>query len=204
LLTGGIARRRLPPGQHGIPTEQVERDQRERLVAGMAEACAESGYLATSVNDISKRAGVSTQTFYRLFSNKLDCMLVSHEELLRRLLAEIDLACAMSPGGDDQTLRTAIRSALIALAGDPAAARLLTIEIMTAGPEGVKSHYEACDRFATRLRALSAPNVSPSPVVSWALVATMGMRVARRVMDGESEDLGVLEDEFVVLMSRPV
>jgi len=29
--------RRLPPGPHGLPPELVERNQRERLIAAMAE-----------------------------------------------------------------------------------------------------------------------------------------------------------------------
>jgi hypothetical protein len=38
--------RRLPAGSHGIPREVVERNQRERLIAAMAEVCAERGYAA--------------------------------------------------------------------------------------------------------------------------------------------------------------
>ncbi len=39
--------RRLPPGPHGIPPELVERNQRERLIAAMAEVCGENGYGGT-------------------------------------------------------------------------------------------------------------------------------------------------------------
>jgi hypothetical protein len=40
--------RRLPPGPHGLPPELVERNQRERLIAAMAEVCAERGYAESS------------------------------------------------------------------------------------------------------------------------------------------------------------
>ena len=57
--------RRLPSGSHGIPAEVVARNQRERLVAAMAEVCAEVGYAEASVAGVAKRAGVSSVTFYK-------------------------------------------------------------------------------------------------------------------------------------------
>ena len=85
--------RRLPTGAHGIPADLVARNQRERLVAAVAEACAERGYAETSVADLAARAGVSTATFYKLFPGKRDCALDAHAELLERLLEEVDRAC---------------------------------------------------------------------------------------------------------------
>ena len=54
------ANRRLPPGSHGISADVVARNQRERLIAAIAEACAEGGYAETSMADVAKRAGVSS------------------------------------------------------------------------------------------------------------------------------------------------
>lgn len=192
--------RKLPPGQHGIPVEQVESSQRERLLAGMADACAERGYLATSVSEVSRRAGVSTQTFYKLFSNKLDCMLASYEERLGRLFEEMDVACGAGRDGE-ASLRPPIRIALTTLSADPVAARLLTVEIMAAGPEGARRHYRACECLATRLHDMRSPELPPGPIANWALVATMAMRIAKEVTNGEAERLGELEDEFVAVAS---
>ncbi len=54
--------RHLPPGSHGIPADLVARNQRERLIAAMAEECGERGFAETSVARIAKRAGVSSLT----------------------------------------------------------------------------------------------------------------------------------------------
>src|SRR5690242_12142294 len=86
--------RRLPSGPHGIPPELVERNQRERLIAAMAEVCGERGYGEASVAEVAKRAGVSTASFYRQFKDRRECLLASFEELFGRLLAEIERACA--------------------------------------------------------------------------------------------------------------
>jgi AcrR family transcriptional regulator len=193
--------RKLPPGRHRIPVEQVERSQHERLVASMAEASAEGGYLATSVSEVSARAGVSTQTFYKLFSNKLDCMLASYEEALARLFADMDVACGAGPTEGEGRLRPPIHTALTLLAADPTAARLLTVEIMAAGPEGARRHYRACECLATRLHDMRSPNLPPGPIANWALVATMAMRIAKEVTDGRAQALGQLEDEFVSVAS---
>jgi AcrR family transcriptional regulator len=182
-----------------VLTQRVEQSQRERLVAGVAEACAEKGYGHTSVNDIARRAGVSTQTFCELFADKLDCMLVSYEALLRRLFEEMAAACDECDEG--KSLRAPIHTALAVLAADPVAARMLTVEIMAAGPEGARRHYEACECLASRLHEMRCPTLPPGPIANWALIATMAMRVAEEVNDGRTESLEALEDEFVEVAS---
>jgi len=54
---------KLPRGRHGLPREFVERNQRERLIAALAEALYERGYDKTTVSAIGKRASVSKSDF---------------------------------------------------------------------------------------------------------------------------------------------
>jgi AcrR family transcriptional regulator len=214
------ARRRLPSGSHGIPAEVVARNQRERLVAAIAEACAERGYAETSVTEVAKRAGVSTVTFYRLFADKRDCMLAAHRALLGRLLDEVDRACA--EGNREEAAaaaerdreakpRAAIRTALSLLAADAPSARLLSVEVLAVGPEGMRRHDAAVEAFLSRLRRArepeqglpaslgSAPSAVPS--ADWALVAGIFALIGRRVMAGEADRLPELEDELVATLS---
>jgi AcrR family transcriptional regulator len=187
--------RRLPPGPHGIPPELVARNQRERLIAAMAEACAEGGYAATTVAELARRAGVSTASFYRQFEGRQECMLASFEELSGRLLEEVERAC----DGDQEPAekaRMAIRTAATLLAGDRPTARLLMIEIVAAGPEGVRLQHGAIERLAERLRAArgmdgSSPAAFPSR--EWATVAAMVAVVAKRVVEGEGPSPADLE-----------
>jgi AcrR family transcriptional regulator len=191
----------------------VARNQRERLVAAMAEVCAERGYADASVADVVKRAGVSSVTFYRLFADKRDCMLAAHRQLLGRLLEEVDRACEAESGREGE-MRAGIRTALSLLAADPPTARLLSVEILALGPEGAKRHDTAVEAFATRLRAGrvslarydgdAEPQAEPSgdrsrPHADWALVAGMLALVGKRVMAGEPDRLPELEDELVAM-----
>jgi len=189
--------RRLPPGSHGIPAEVVERNQRERLIAAIAEACADRGYAGASVTDLVKRAGVSSVTFYKLFADKRDCMLAAHRELLERLLAEVDRACAAEEGHEAK-VRAAVATALALFAADPPAARLLTVEALAHGREGVALHEGAIEAFASRLRAGRDPRRQRLPNADWALIASIDMLIAKRVMAGEA--LGELEDELVAMV----
>lgn len=180
--------RRLPAGPHGIPPDLVTRNQRERLVAAAAEACADKGYAETSVADLAQRAGVSTATFYKLFAGKRECVLEAHRELLGRLLEEVDRVCAEAEG--EAKLRIGVRTVLALLATDPPTARLLTLEVLALGPAGSERNDEAIEAFAERTGA------------AWPVLAGASMLIGCRVMAGEAAALPELEGELVALLSR--
>ena len=75
------ALQRLPPGRHSVPAEEVARQQRLRLMAGMLDAVGEQGYVATSVADVLSRAGVSRRTFYEHFADKEACFLQAFDHV---------------------------------------------------------------------------------------------------------------------------
>ncbi len=187
--------RRLPPGPHGLPPELVERNQRERLIAAMAEECAAGGYAATSVTGIVRRAGVSTASFYRQFKDRHDCMLVSFEELFGRLLEAIERACAAERDVAERA-PLGIRTAAALLAADLPTARLLTLEILAVGEQGARLQHAAIDRLAAALQEVrEAGNDSPPPfpTAEWVAVAAMVSLAARRAAEGESPDAEELE-----------
>src|SRR5882757_2126348 len=76
---------RLPHGRHGLPREFVVHNQRERLIAGLAEAVVEHGYAATTITHITKAAAVSRRTFYEHFESKEDCFLAAYDVVLEQL-----------------------------------------------------------------------------------------------------------------------
>jgi AcrR family transcriptional regulator len=196
---GSDAIPRLPAGPHGIPPELVARNQRERLISAMAEACADKGYAEIAVADVVRRAGVSTATFYKRFDGKRDCMLAAHEELSGRLLEEVDRACATASDWEPG-VRAAIGTVLELFAADAATARLLTVEILALGTEGAARHAATIETFASRLRAGRDPRRDPeSPHSDWATVAAIAALIGKVVMDGEGTSLLAFEDELAAL-----
>src|SRR5262245_31153745 len=88
LVTGEVVdlrKWRLPRGRHGLPRELVTRSQRERLLAAVVRATVDNGYEATTVGDILGEAGVGRESFYELFADKRECMLVAHTILIDHL-----------------------------------------------------------------------------------------------------------------------
>ena len=149
----------------------------------MAEVCAESGYVGSTVTEIAKRAGVSTASFYRQFKGRRECMLASFEELFGRMLEEIRRGC---DGGAEPATRWTASTAAAAslLAADPPTARLLSIEILAVGPDGVRLQHEAIERMAALLRG--PIDADPALDASWAVVAAAVALVGKRVAEGIS------------------
>jgi len=129
--------RRLPRGRNALPLEEVARLQSERLCKAMAEVMSEKGYVATSVEDVLKRAGVSRLSFYRLYDSKLDCFLAA----LKRssgLLTEEVLAGIEALGTDGGPLERYERALAIYfewLEKEWASTHICLIEAFAAGPE---------------------------------------------------------------------
>jgi AcrR family transcriptional regulator len=184
--------RRLPSGPHGIPPELIERNQRERLIAAMAEVCGERGYAETSVAEVSKRAGVSTASFYRQFKDRKECLLVSFEELFGRLLEELERACAAETRPAEKA-KAGIATGAALLAADRPTARLLTVEIGAAGPDGVRALHGAIERLAVLLRERDEARAG-SPNATWARVAAMVSLAGLRVAEGRSPTAAELEE----------
>jgi AcrR family transcriptional regulator len=156
----------------------VARNQRERLVAAMAEECAERSYAEVSVAGVAKRAGVSSASFYTQFADRRDCLLAAHAELLERLLEAVDGARGGTPE------RATLRATLELLGGDAPSARLLTVEILALGPEGSRRHDAMVEAFAERLGA------------DWVAAAGLLALVGKLAVAGEAERLPRLEDDL--------
>jgi len=199
--------RRLPRGSHGIPADVVARNQRERLVAAMAEVCAERSFAEASVAAVAKQAGVSSLTFYEQFADKRDCLLSAHRQLLGRLLEELDRA---REAEDDPAAKVeaTVRTALALFAADPPSARLLTVEILAAGPEGAKRHGALVEALGERLRggpasAADSPPARASFAVDWTRAAGILALIGDRVMAGDAARLPELGDELLALVTSP-
>jgi AcrR family transcriptional regulator len=77
----------LPPGRPSIPSAEVARNQRERLLYATAEVAARKGYKATTIADITKTASVDRRVFYANFQDKRQAFLAVHEFGFQQLMA---------------------------------------------------------------------------------------------------------------------
>src|SRR6476469_7852282 len=93
--------RMLRPGR-GMPREEADRNQRERLFAPNVAIVAEKGYEATTVADLVQLSGVSRSAFYRHFEDKQECFLTAAEALIEPTV-EIMVNAEQAESGQERT-----------------------------------------------------------------------------------------------------
>jgi AcrR family transcriptional regulator len=81
------APKRLPRGRLGLSDEEVAANHRERILFAAAELAETQGFGATTIADITRRAGVDGRGFYALFLDKQDAFMTLHEIGLQQVLS---------------------------------------------------------------------------------------------------------------------
>jgi AcrR family transcriptional regulator len=95
----------------GRPQVRPDGETRRLIYEAARQQFAGSGYTATSMGEVARRAGVSTKTLYRLVPNKASLFEGMVSDRLDRLIYEVNLHAA-----DHTDLEQALRTALMACA----------------------------------------------------------------------------------------
>jgi AcrR family transcriptional regulator len=106
--------------------------QRERLIDAMIQTCADVGYQAASIAEVSARAGVSSATFYEQFGGKEECFLAAYRTAAERMFGRVSLVLAQGARRDHG--RRVLMELTEALCRDPTGGRVVLIEALAAGP----------------------------------------------------------------------
>jgi AcrR family transcriptional regulator len=130
---------RLPRGRHGLPRAFIVENQRERILAGVAEAIAEKGFRAVSVEDVVRRSGVSRRTFYSLFTDKEEAFFASFDAVNAHVQASMAKAFLSADEWPEQ-VRRGLGALLEFVGREPAFAKMGFVEMAAAGPEGQRRH----------------------------------------------------------------
>jgi AcrR family transcriptional regulator/DNA-binding MarR family transcriptional regulator len=113
---------------------QVSEVQRSRMLSSVVAVVAEHGYGEMSVTRVTSRAGVSRRTFYELFENREGCFLAAFDDAISEMQAVATAAYA-----GEREWRGSVRAALGALLNlldqRPAAASLVIVQALGAGPK---------------------------------------------------------------------
>jgi AcrR family transcriptional regulator len=188
---------RLPRGRHGLPRELVARSQRERLLAAVVRVTAAKGYDSTSVADILEEAGVGRESFYELFQDKRDCMLAARALLVENLVETILVPYGSSASWPER-VRDTLGAGLEWFASDPAAARVVMIEVAAVGPAS-RELFQADFRLFTRLVDEGLEEGAPAPPLPQASSLAVGTALARvyeEVVRGRAAELPSLLPEL--------
>jgi len=198
---------RLPPGRHGLPREFVAHNQRERLIAGLAEAIAENGYAGTTIAHITRHAAVSRRTFYEHFSSKDECFVAAYDTVMAEMRERVGKAFAEE---DDwpHAVKAGIAAMLGFLVAEPSLARLCMVEALVAGPVVVERYDSAIQSFVPYFRTGRegrSPDVLArlSATTEEALVGGMMSLISRRIIAGRTAELESLLPDLVEFTLTP-
>jgi AcrR family transcriptional regulator len=198
---------RLPPGRHGLPREFVAHNQRERLIAGLAEAIAENGYAGTTIAHITRHAAVSRRTFYEHFSSKDECFVAAYDTVMEELRGRVGQAFEEEADWP-HAVKAGIGAMLGFLAAEPNLARLCMVEALVAGPVVVERYDSAIQSFVPYFqtgREGRSPEVLSrlSPTTEEALVGGMMSLISRRIIAGKTTELESLLPDLVEFTLTP-
>lgn len=202
--------RRLRPGP-GMPREEVECNQRERLYGATVALMSEKGYQATTLSELCSLSGVSSRSFYDLFASK-------HELFLEMLKAVIELAIgyavsnqdlsAGAGGGGAKEWEAAARRGFDAfiemVVAQPATARVMLIEAYAAGPEAMAPIEAAMEGFEWLTRQTAEGSAERAGMPAEMITAHIGASrelASARLREGRERELPALLDEMWDLIS---
>jgi AcrR family transcriptional regulator len=177
----------------------VAQNQRERILAAVADVTSAASYAEMSVEDIIVTAGVSRRTFYEHFKNKDDAFLAAYDEAAGRILTAVRAAYE-SRQGFAERIQAGIEAFLALLAADPAFARMCIVEVMAAGPEAVKRRNAAMSAFAAMIEENARQRLAeppPSPLTAETVVGGIYDVVFTRIQRGEVRLLPELAPDLV-------
>ena len=181
----------LPSGNRGIAPERVAQHQRMRLMGAMLHACAQHGYAAVTIPELSRLASVSLRDFYEHFPSKEACFLATHDEAVQQGTARVS-AAFRAQGDWRKGLVAAFDEYFAVVCDEPAAAELVIIEALTAGPQA-RDHRRAAMRGFERMLRQSfdqaRPHAEVDDVTIGAIVAGTRRVVYRHLREGRADEL---------------
>jgi len=189
----------LPPGRHGLARSFVARNQRERILAAVAQVASTRGYGGMSVQDIVREAGVSRRTFYEQFKNKDHAFLAAYDEASGRLLAAVRAAFEGEKTMEGRA-SAGFSAFLQLLAASPAFAKMCIVEVLAAGPDAIARRARTMEEFTGYFESSAGELLggdAPSPLIAETIVGGVYETVYRRIARGETADLPRLLPDLV-------
>ncbi|MCW2994286.1 MAG: TetR/AcrR family transcriptional regulator [Conexibacter sp.] len=196
----------LPAGRHGLSRQFVVSNQRERILAAVADVCSAAGYVAMSVEDIVVTSGVSRRTFYDNFRGKEDVYLAAYDEVTQQLLTQV-YAAYEGADGLVAKVRDSLSAFLNFVADEPAFADMCIVEVMAAGSTAIERRNRTMAAFAEMIGQAAAAELPktklPPALTAETLVGGIYEVVYSRVLQGRGEELPALLPDLLFSVLLP-
>jgi AcrR family transcriptional regulator len=179
----GLKRRlgKLKPGP-GASAAKVAAHQVDRIHDAMLELVAERGYGAVTVRNLAARAGVSTRSFYQHYSDKEECFLAVYDAAVRRILSGL-AAGNRETATEKQRLESAMSTLIREWDRDPAATRLMLVDVYEAGPAAI-AHAQRTNRsIEAKIAAAGLSSLIARGILAGAMTTAQRKLLTERLFD---------------------
>jgi AcrR family transcriptional regulator len=147
---GSRAERRI----RGRTLAERREERREAMLAAGLDLFGTKGYAATTVEEVCRRAYVSSRNFYEEFDNRLDLLVAVGERIVAGAFASWTAIGAAGPPGDARgMLRSRVSALVHTLVDDPRVARVAFIETVGIDPAHEALRREMLGVFPAWLQA---------------------------------------------------
>ncbi|HSS33408.1 MAG TPA: TetR/AcrR family transcriptional regulator [Solirubrobacterales bacterium] len=177
--------------------------KRRRITDALAAQCVSEGYRATTIDKLSRRAGVSRSTVYEHFENRDHIFLTLVDGAVAELLERTESACEEARAVTEDPLQAGLHAVLDWVAERPAHAWVLMVEAFGATPESMRRYLAAIAEF-TALFSAVAPSEIPRPkAIEESLVGGVASLLSGLIRAGEAERAPELLPEVSIFLRGP-
>jgi AcrR family transcriptional regulator len=170
----------MPPSHvRSLPASTSSRDAITQALLRAAVTClGTQGSSGSSVRDLLRESGISSQTFYTRFSSKADCFATLGRILAEQAGAQLAMLVGDAPEPGER-LRRAVAGIPRVAAAHPVPARVLLLESFVVGGEALAIRFAAIDAAAECIGG-------DAEVVRAVLGATLRIALERTLPDAPS------------------
>ena len=177
--------------------------RRRAITEAMAEICAERGYRAASIAEVTARAATSRGMVYSLYRNREDIFLDLLDRTAAELLSLVEGACASTEGGFRVRIEAALGATLGLAAEKPAIFYTFLVAAPHATPTSLLRHQDAISDLAALLRTAVPNRGALSAQLEEITIGGLTAVLARRAREGRIEEAPALLADFVGLATAP-
>ena len=195
----------FPRGRLRLGEDEIAENQRQRIMFAAAQLAQDKGYNATTMNDVTKQAGVDGRAFYAMFADKQDAFMAVHElgvQAVMEVTAEAFFSGATWPERNWEAGRAFTQF----LEMNPLVANVGFIEAYAVGPGAVQRVEDSHMAFAMLLQDgyhHVRREARPSRVILETIIATIFELIYWRVRSGSGARLSGLLPHLTFLVLSP-
>ena len=185
-----------------LPREFVASHKRRRLMEAIAELTAESGYEATKIADIVRRAAVARKTLYDNFDGKEDLFLSAVDTTMTEVREAVEGACAESDSSEAGII-AGLEALLDYVAEHPATSRMCMVEAISATPSSARLYDAGMRDFVELFRKNAPSGVELPETIEESLVGGVAWILQLQIRRGEAEQAPDLLPELSQFVLSP-